>query len=458
MTLRQTHTYKIIAMAWPLFIGQIAMIANGVIDTVMVARFSATDLATLALGVAIYITVFVSLSGVLQAMLPIAGQLFGANKTHEIGAQVKQGAWLVVFLSMAGGLLLYLSPAFLTFAQVAPELADKATLYLTIAMLALPATLGFRLYSCLNTALGRTKMVMMVNIISLLFKIPMNAIFIFGAGPIPAMGGPGCAMATTVIAWMMLFVSWGCVYCIPFYKKIRLFGTGIILPQWSVQKQLLRLGIPMGLTQFIEITSFTLMAVFIARTSVTAVAGHQIIANLGGVLYMLPLSLANATSTLVAQSIGARNEARARRISFSGIRLSGCMAIIAALVLWLCHREITHGYTSDPAIIAAALPLFVYLALYQFFDAFQVVISFILRAYKIVVVPTIIYALSLWGLGLGGGYLVGIDPLGIAPPVLHGAVGFWLSSGISLAFVAAGLFWYLKRIQDQRHLATDTIS
>lgn len=449
MDLRRSHTVKIITLAWPLYIGQVAMIANGVIDTAMVGRFSSTDLAALALGIAIYITVFVSLSGVLQAMLPITGQLVGAGKTGEIGYQIKQGLWLVALLSIIGGLVLYVSPAFLSYANAPPELIDKATLYLHIEILALPPALGFRLYSALNTALGRTKMIMAINLLSLVFKVPMNALFIFGAGPVPAMGVPGCALATVIIGWAMLFTSWGCVYGMAYYQRIRLFGSGFVWPSWPALRQLLVLGIPIGMTQFIEITSFTLMAIFIARTGVDAVAGHQIIANLGGVLYMLPLSLAIATSTLSAQAIGAGNHLLARRLSKSGLRLAGCCALVAAIVLLLLRVQIVQGYTQDAAVMAIALTLFGCLALYQFFDAFQVTLGLILRAYKIAMVPTIIYAVALWGFGLGGGYLTGLDPLGIMPAFLHGAMGFWLCSGISLAFVSAGLYWYLRHIQRQ---------
>jgi len=90
----RSHTSRIASLAWPILIGQLALIANGVIDTAMVSRFSAMDLAALALGVSIYVSVFIGLSGVLQALLPTIGQLFGAKKLSAIGHEVKQGLWL----------------------------------------------------------------------------------------------------------------------------------------------------------------------------------------------------------------------------------------------------------------------------------------------------------------------------------------------------------------------------
>ena len=111
--------------------------------------------------------------------------------------------------------------------------------------------------------------------------------------------------------------------------------------------------------------------------------------------------------------------------------------------------HIVPAYTPDPDVTAAALPLFLFIAFYQVFDALQVTAAFVLRSYKVAIVPTLIYALSLWGIGLGGGYLLGLNPLGISPEALHGAAGFWLSNSISLALLAIGLLWYLHRVQSQ---------
>ncbi|WP_034296049.1 MATE family efflux transporter [Herbaspirillum sp. RV1423] len=443
----RTYTFRIASLAWPILIGQLALIANGVIDTAMVSRFSAMDLAALALGVSIYVSVFVGLSGVLQALLPVIGQLYGARRLSDIGLEVKQGLWLAFFLSCAGSLVLLFSPVFLSFAQASPELAEKATLYLRIEALALPATLGFRVYAALNTAISRPKMVMAIQIGALLLKIPLNAWFIFGGLGLPAFGGPGCAIATSLIAWLMLLTGWALVRAAPIYHELRVFGSGFVKPQWKAQLGLLKLGIPMGLSYFIEVTAFTLMAIFIARLGAVAVAGHQITANVGTVLYMLPLSLANATGTLVAHAIGARDWPSAKKISRAGIRLSAILSVLIGVVVWFAREDIIRAYTPDEIIIASALPLFLFIAFYQLFDSLQVTTAFVLRAYKVAVIPTVIYAVALWGIGLGGGYLLGLDPFGVSPPWLHGAAGFWLGNSISLGLVAFFLTWYLRVIQ-----------
>ena len=444
---RPNHTLRIAALAWPMLIGQLAVIANGVIDTAMTSRFSATDLAALALGTSIYISVFVGLNGVLAAISPVIGQLFGAARFDDIGAEVKQGAWLALFLTLAGCTVLLFPQPLLSLAHASPELSEKATLYLRILALALPATMGFRLYASLNVAIGRPKMVMSLQVAALALKIPLNALFIFGGFGFPALGGPGCALATGITVWLTFVIGLLILRFDASYHGFRIFHSGFVRPKWQVLRELLKLGVPMGLSYLIEVTAFTFMALFIARLGDTAVAGHQITANFATVLYMLPLSIAHATGTLVAQSIGARQLDVARKVGFAGIRLAAMLSVTIGCIVWIARHLIVRAYTPDETIMAMALPLFAFIAFYQLFDSMQVTAAFVLRAYKVAVVPTLMYAVALWGIGLGGGYVLGLDPFGISPAAFRGAAGFWMGNSVSLALVSAGLLWYLRVVQ-----------
>lgn len=448
---------RIAALAWPMMIGQMAIVGNGVIDTAMTSRFSATDLAALSIGISIYVSIFVGLNGVLQAISPHVGQLFGAGNYKQIGAEVKQGVWLGVFLSIIGCLLLLFPHPLLSIAQAPAELNTKASLYLQILALALPATMGFRIYGALNNAIGRPKMVMAIQLAALALKVPLNTLFIFGGWGIPAMGAPGCAAATAVSSWLMMMSGWLILRNFKHYQQFALFGSGWVSPHWSALKNLLQLGIPMGLSYLIEVTAFAFMALFIARLGEVAVSGHQLTANFGTILYMLPLSIASASGTLVAQAIGANRFELAERIGKAGIVFAILLALPLGLTIWFARPAILQAYTSNPIIIAAALPLFTYICFYQVFDGIQVTVAFILRAYKVAIVPTILYAVALWGCGLGGGYLLGLDPYKISPEFAHGAAGFWLANSFSLAIVAGALFIYLRRVQRHFRLHSTTI-
>ncbi|EYS95945.1 MAG: MATE family efflux transporter [Cupriavidus necator] len=436
---------RIASLAGPVLAGQLAVIAFGVIDTVMAGRASATDLAAVGLGGSIYVTIYISLMGVLQALSPIAGQLYGAGRIEAIGAEVRQAAWLGAALAIPGVLLLAFPAPLLAFAKAPPELVEKATAYLHFGAFGLPAALGFRIYSALNNALSRPIMVTVLQIGGLALKVPLNAWFIHGGLGVPAMGGPGCGLASTLISWAwciagLLILRYGSAY-----HPLRIFSTWS-WPAAAPLRALLRLGLPMGLTYLIEITSFTLMSIFITRLGTVTLAGHQIIANLGAVAYMLPLSLGIATSTLVAQHLGARDLAGASRLAWRGIRMAVTLAVLTGALLWLLRKPVLHAYASDPAVVAAALPLVLFVAFYQAFDAVQVMTAFILRAYKIALIPTLIYAGSLWGIGLGGGYVLGFGLIEGMPAFTRGASGFWLANSISLAIAGVLLVRYFSRV------------
>ena len=185
----------------------------------------------------------------------------------------------------------------------------------------------------------------------------------------------------------------------------------------------------------------------------TALAGHQIVANMGTVIYMVPLSLSIATMTLVSQSIGANRQERAEEIGWSSVLFTTGLCIVIGIAVWALRIELLNLYDPPEAVKAFSIPLMLFIAFYQIFDALQVTAAFILRAYRIAFWPMVIYAGSLWGVGLGGGYLMGFNVLGNTPSFLQGANGFWAANSISLG-LAATLLLYLFRRTAERYEKT----
>lgn len=440
------HDIKRIAgLAWPVLIGQLAVIAFGVMDTAMVGRASAFDLASLALGGSIYITVYVGLMGILVALSPIAAQLFGAGEREAIGEEVRQAFWLALFLSAPGFLLLSHPQFILQLSEATPELEARASAYLQILAFGLPAALLFRVYSSLSTAVAQPRIVMMIQVTGLVLKVPLNLALIYGVERfgIPALGSTGCAIATTAINWVSCALG---LTLMARHAKLHEFGifSRFCWPHWQAIRALLKLGVPMGLSYLIEVTAYSFMAIFIARLGDVTLAGHQIAANLGALMYMLPMSIAIATATLTAQAIGSRDFPLARLIGRRGVEFAGTSGLILAVLIWFCRPLILAAYTSDPQVAVVATPLLAIVALYHVFDALQVNAVFVLRAWKVTVIPTLIYAVSLWGVGLGGGYVLGFDVGGLTPEWLYGAAGFWFANTASIAIAAVGLLLYLR--------------
>ncbi|MCA0241013.1 MAG: MATE family efflux transporter [Proteobacteria bacterium] len=443
---------RIAALAWPLFVGQLSVVAFSTVDTVLLGRHSAADLAALSVGASAYITVFIGLMGVVLALGPIVGQLFGARQLVQAGRQLHQAVWLALALAVVGSALLLFPVPFIRLARLSGEQETLVRSYLSVLALSLPASLLFSAYRGFNNAVSRPKAVMALQVGGLALKVPLSALLISG---VPALGLPpqgvvGCAAATALVMWSQLAVALLVLRRDPFYAPFEIWGHGLRPPDRQALLAQLRLGLPMGLSILIEVSGFALMAVFIARLGTTAVAGHQIAANLVAVMFMLPMALATATSTLVAQRVGARDRHDARRLARHGIGLGIGVAAVFGSALFLGREAVVRLYTQDAAVIAAALPLLAWVTLFHVVDAAQTLGAFVLRAYRIATAPMFIFAASLWGLGLGGGYWLAFDVSGLTPAALRGAPGYWAASTAGLTLAAVLLLALVARVMREQ--------
>lgn len=440
---------QIVPLAWPLFIAQLAVIGFGTVDTLLVARHSALDLAALAVGMSAYITVFIGFMGVVVAVGPIAGQLFGAGHLPEAGHQLHQALWIALGLSVGGSLLLAFPWPFLALAQASPEVEARVRPYLAALAVALPAALLFAAYRGFNNAVSRPKAVMVLQLGALGLKVPLSAALVFGvpALGIPSLGVLGCGIATAVAMWAQTLAAWAVMRHDRFYAPFALRGRGLHPPDRRAILTQLELGIPMGLSILIEVTSFAFMAIFIVRFGAVAVAGHQLAANLVSVLFMLPLALGQATGVLVAQRVGALDAAGARRIGWHGLEFGAGLGLLVGAAVYLAREPVLRLYTSDAAVLAAALPLLAWVALFHAMDAVQGVAGFVLRGWRVATVPMLIFAVCLWGVGLGGGWALAFGVAGFTPPALHGARGFWAAATAGLTLTGLALSALLWRVQ-----------
>jgi MATE family multidrug resistance protein len=260
----------------------------------------------------------------------------------------------------------------------------------------------------------------------------------------PRLGAVGGALASAVVFWTLFVTGWVYTSLDPFYARFVIVKAR---PRWSVLREQVQLGIPMGLSYAIEATSFTFITLMVARLGTSVMAGHQIVSNLAALCFMVPLSLAVATSTLTAHAIGAEDPERARRTAATGIRIALIAGASLALVVWTLRHPIVRAYTSDAAAGAVALTLVPFLAVFHLFDALQTAVGFVLRAHKRAVAPTVVYALALWGVGLVGGYQVAFRGVW-GPP--RGVTGMWLMQSVGLALAGALLFGFYLRVVARR--------
>ncbi len=424
--------------------GQLAVMAFGVTDTVVAGRYAEDALAALSVGTAVYISVYVGLMGILQALLPVWAELHGSQRAADVGRSVRQALYLCA-ATIVVGMVALLSPGPLLDATCVPApLQVEVRRYLAVLAWALPPALLFRMYSTLNQSLGKPRLVSALQIGSLGLKVPLSVWFTFGGAGIAPQGAAGCAWATLVVNYALLAFAVWLLRTQHFYRPYALWNR-LERPDAARIGAFLRLGLPAGLAVAVEVSSFTAMALFISRMGATASAAHQIASNVAAVLYMVPLALGIATSARTSYWMGAGQPALARRATWLGLGAAGVMAAAMAAALALLARPIAALYVEQPAVIAVAAPLLTWVALYHLGDAVQAVSLFVLRSYRITLAPLLIYGVILWGLGLTGGLRWAFHGIG-ALGRWHDPGAFWLASAAALGAVALLFVGLLLRV------------
>ena len=433
---------RIVGQARPILIGQLAGMAFAVVDTVLSGHASSVDLATMGLGLSVYSTVFVGLMGATSALNPIVAHHFGGGRLAAIGATYVQGLWMALFLAALGMLPLLFAGSWLPWFHAPAEVEAQVARYLRVLALALPGALMFRAIYAVNTAVSRPHVVMTLQLAGLGLKVCLSYLLILGGLGLPRLGAVGGAVASAIVFWTLFLMGFGYMHRSPVYHA---FAIHRAWPRWPVLREILELGVPMSVSYALEATSFTAITLLAARLGTAVMGGHQVVANLAALCFMLPLSLSVATATLTAQAIGAGEPRRARETALTGMRIGAFVAAVTVLAVWTLRGGIVRLYTRDPAVAATALTLIPYLAAFHFFDALQTVASFVLRAYRLAIVPTVVHAAALWGLGVTGGYLVAFGGLW-GPP--WGIAGMWLMQSVALALAAVllvGVYYTVGR-------------
>ncbi len=440
----------IVIQAWPMLVAQLASMGMMVIDTVLLGHFGTDDLAAVAVGSGIYVAVILALIGIVQAVSPIVAHLKGAGCVDEVAGALHQGVWLALAMSLPGIIALLFPDPLLALSTLAPAVEAKVRAYLAALAWGVPAWLLYRTFHAFCIAVGLPRPLMAISLGCTLAHGFLASLLVNGTSSIPALGAVGCGISNALIGWLALVFS--VIYSLTSerLKEYRLMRSWR-LPRWHDQKALLRLGVPMGMSSFVEISAFTLVALFVAQLGAVVVAGHRVIANLAGLCYMLPLSLAVATLAQVGIAAGGRDFTRARVSAIAGMIVATVLSAILSVMLWVFREPLIGAYSNDPDVRHVGLSLIAFMAAYQSFDAAQTVAAHALRGYKITFVPMLVHIASFWGIGLAGGWW-----LAFRGPSPLGAAGFWLASLLSLiaaAVLLVAMMWSAMRYQKRGELA-----
>ncbi len=438
------HTKSLIKLAYPILIAQLIQNLMGFVDIVMAGRVSAIDMAAVAVANSIWLPIILTIYGLIMALAAIVSQLAGAKNYIAISEQTYQTAWIALTLGLVTIALYYLlAPIIAPSVELEGNLKPLLFDYLRYIVWGTP---GYCLYLVLRNyseGMSYTKPTMVISIIGLLVNIPANYIFIYGEFGAPALGGAGCGIATAIVYWAMFISMLIYAFSSKILKQASLFDK-FYKPNWQKIKSILSLGTPIALSLLFEVSLFAIIAIILVPFGAQVVASHQIALNFSGLIFMVPLSLAMATTIKVGSALGSNNNKKAKDYTHHALVLGLLLAVVTATIILLFRLPIVSIYTTELPVIELATNIMLLAALYQFSDSVQVVSAGALRGYKDTKSILYITFVSYWLVGFTVGLILGLTDW-IVPKM--GPYGFWIGLIIGLTTAAILLFWRLKIVQ-----------
>ncbi|MFI4969095.1 MAG: MATE family efflux transporter [Lysobacterales bacterium] len=429
-------------LAVPLVFGQLSAIGMNVIDALLAGHLDAHTLGAVAIGTSVWSLAIVAAIGVMMALPPSVAQLNGAGRRDAIGPLFRQALWLALILGLALGFAVRFGGALLVAKiGVDPTLVPDVTLFLHAIAFGAPALTVFFALRGLGEGFGLTRPTMYFSLFGLLLLAPIGYVLMYGALGLPRLGAQGSGIATALVLWLQM-LAFACYVALRrHYRELHLFAR-FDAPDLRALMDLLRIGVPMGVTLLMEAGLFVAVALALGTLGTDIVASHQVAINVASVTFMVPLGLAMATTVRVGHAVGRGDPQGVRDAGLVGIGLTLVAQTISASLMLLIPQRIAALYTSDAAVVALAAQLLVLAGLFQFSDGLQVAANGALRGLKDTRLPMFITLFAYWGVGMPVGWW-------LAFPHALGARGMWMGliAGLSVAaLLLTRRFWKLARL------------
>ncbi|MDA8224263.1 MATE family efflux transporter [Desulfosporosinus sp.] len=434
---------QLFAILWPILVAQVTMFSMSFFDTVMSGQASTPDLAGVAIGSSVWVPIGAGLGGIFVAVTPIVAQLIGSRRKEDIAFQVMQGIYLALLISIlviAGGAFA-LDPI-LSLMGLEDNVLRISRSYLLALACGIPALFIYQVLRAFIDALGKTRVTMMIAVLSLPINVSLNYVLIFGKIGFPALGGVGAGVASALTYWFLALITYTIINSQKSFASFQVFKHfyGISLKDWKEQ---LKIGLPIGFAIFIETSIFAVVALLMSTFDTVTIAAHQAAMNFATMLYMVPLSISSALTILVGFEVGAKRDKDARHYSYLGMVMSIGMASICAAILLLFREQVAALYSREVAVIQMAQHFLIYAVFFQLSDAIAAPIQGTLRGYKDVNVTFLTACISYWVIGLPAGYYM-------ANNTSLGATGYWIGLILGLAVSAISLSGRLWAVQGRQ--------
>lgn len=423
------HTGALVRLAVPIVVNRAGIMGMGLVDTIMVGHYSSQELAYQSIGLSPATTVLVVSIGLMIGALVMVSHAFGANDLENCGLIWRRSLRYGLAIGVAGAVICGFGPHWLKLLGQSDDLAQGGGKVLQIFGLGLPAFLIYLSCTYFLEGIGRPYAAMIAMFFANIVNGLANWALIFGHLGLPEMGAAGSAWATTIsrifLATFMFAYVWN-------LRDRDAFGIrSSVRGAWAEWRRQRHIGYAAAVSLGVEISSFTALNIFAGWIGAQALGGFAITFSIFSILFMTASGIGNATAVRVGIAYGRQDYADMTLAGWTGLTVTTLLMVPFALALFFLPDPLAGGYTNDPALIAATIPLVILSGLLLLFDCGQTVMGSALRGRGETWMPTILYGIAYYGVMI---------PLAwyLAFPLERGAPGLF-EAMIAASIVSAGL-------------------
>jgi MATE family multidrug resistance protein len=370
--------HEVSTMAWPVMLGAMSFVLMDFVDKVFVSKLGVDHLAAVgSAGIWSY-TLGVFFIGIAGCVSTFASQSIGKGNPENASRYTWQG----IYVSMAAGVVaLILWPLSTPFFQTMGHTATVTGLEVDYFQIRLLGFIFFAWQTSFNgffMSIHRPKIPMVVAVVANVSNIFLDYVLIFGKFGFPELGIKGAAVATVASAVLQVILLQGIFLNSAFHKEFKTRTTFNL--DWVKFKELFRIGWPSGLSQFLDVASWSVFTSFIVGQFGTA----QLAANTAAINFMhlsfIPaIALNQAIAPIVGRWIGIGNIAIAKARAYTAMKIGMVIMITIGTTSAIFGATLMKVFSVDPIVIEMGHTLLICAAVFAGFDAINIVISGALR-------------------------------------------------------------------------------
>lgn len=424
---------KLILLAIPLSIAQGGNALMGLVDFAVVGRLGPTQLAGGGLGNGVFFAVSILGIGVVMGTDPLTSQAVGAGDLPGARGWLWQSVAVALVTALLLCVPLSLLPLSLRHTQIPPAVVKEAAKFILWRIPGIFPLLIFCSQRAYLQAVSLERALIGMTLLAIGVNFLLDLLLVFGGLGIPPLGVPGAAIATDLCSFAeVAYLGW-------VIARLRIPKLQSRKPQWTKLRQILKVGVPVGLHLFLESAIFTCAGVLAARFGSVPGAAHQIALAFSSVSFTVALGIGTAGSVRVGYAVGAGDTVALRRSGFTALAAGVSFMACSAAVFALLPRMLAGWMTNDAQVIAVAVPLMLPAAVFQISDGAQGIGAGILRGAGDSRYTFWANAVGHYGIGLPLTFYLGISR-GL------GVVGVWWGLCAGLTVVALLLLLRFARI------------